>query len=209
MRARRAAAWLIDVVPLWGAILLVGPVAFIHGLALREEASAGIGLFDPSTAEAIGRRGFEWMARAGSGALLLVFGWAVVQLTALATARRTVGKSLLGLGLRLQLAPAADPPSRGRVLAREMTRFVLLAALPVAYAFYAHPRLAGPVWKRYAPGEPLIDPASIRRTVIVVGGLMIVAILLTLWEAILVAGDPVARTLGDRVARTRVVRRET
>jgi hypothetical protein len=204
MRARRAAAWLIDTAPLWAAIVLVGPVAVILALALREVASAGIGLFDPSSATAIGRQGLEWLARASGGALMLVFGWAVVQLTALAAARRSVGKSLLGLGL----SSAGDPPSRGRVVAREMTRFVLLAALPLANAFYAHPRLAGPVWKRYAPGEPLIDPASITRTVIVVGGLMIVAICLTLWEAILVAGDPAARTLGDRVARTRVVRRE-
>jgi len=206
MRARRAAAWLIDTVPLWAAIVLVGPAAFLRALALRQEASAGIGLFDPSTAAALGRQGFEWAAGTSGGALLLVFGWAVVQLTALAVARRTVGKSLLGLGL----ASAADPASRGQVLAREMTRFLLLAALPLAFVFDAHPRLARPVWTRFAPGSgPLIDPASIRRTLLVIGGLMIAVICLTLWEAILVAADPAARTLGDRLARTRVVRRET
>jgi len=30
----------------------------------------------------------------------------------------------------------------------------------------------------------------------------------TLWEVVLVAANPAARTLGDRVARTHVVRRE-
>jgi hypothetical protein len=206
MRGRRAAAWLIDAAPLWLAIVLVGPVAFVHALALREEAAAGVGLFDPSTATAIGRVGFDWSARASSVALVLVFGWAIVQVAALVVAGRTVGKALFGLGL----AFAAGQASRGRVVAREMTRFALLAALPVAYAFFAHPRLAQPVWARFAPGSgPLIDPASVRRTLVVVGGLMIVAICITLWEAILVAGDPAARTLADRLAGTRVVRRET
>lgn len=208
MRGRRAAAWLIDTAPLWLAMLLVGPLGLIHALALRQEASQGVGLFDPSDAGAIGRDGWGWMARQVTRALLLVFGWGIVQLSALLAARRTAGKSLLGLGLR----SAGGPAARGRVLAREMSRFALLAALPPAYAFFAHPRLSGGVrgvHEFFAQrSAPPLEPGSVQRTLIVIGGLMIAAICVTLWEVVLVAANPAARTLGDRVARTHVVRRE-
>jgi hypothetical protein len=38
---------------------------------------------------------------------------------------------------------------------------------------------------------------------------MVVSICVTVWEAVLVAADPSARTLGDRIARTRVVKRDS
>lgn len=203
MRARRAAAWLIDTAPLWLAMALVGPLAFVHALLLRQEAAAGVGLFDPAAGSAIAKRALLLDARASRAALLLVAGWTIAQLAAVLAARRTIGKSLLGLGL----ASATDPPARRRVLLREGARFVLLAALPFAHAFFAHPRLTTTTWEFYAPVEaPLVEAGSIWRTLIVVGGLMIAAVCVTLWEAILVAGDPAARTLGDRLARTRVVR---
>jgi hypothetical protein len=208
MRGRRAAAWFIDTAALWLAMILVGPLALIHALVLRQEAAEGIGLFDPSTAGAIARDGFRWGARGSGLALLLVFAWAIAQLSALLAARRTIGKSALGLAL--SAASAAERPARGRVLAREMSRFALLAALPLAHAYYAYPRFTKSGWELFAPGEvPVVEPASIWRTLIVVGGLMVVSICVTVWEAVLVAADPSARTLGDRIARTRVVKRDS
>jgi len=206
MRARRAAAWLIDTAPLWLATALVGPLAFIHALMLRQEAEAGIGLFDPAHRDGVARRLLDLDARAIGPALLLVFAWAIVQVTAILAARRTAGKSLLGLGL----SAATDPPARGRVLLREMTRFVLLAAVPVAHAVFAFPRLTRqPGSEFFTPGaKPMFQIWSIWTTLIVVGGLMIAAICITLSETILVAADPTARTIGDRLARTRVVRRD-
>lgn len=64
---------------------------------------------------------------------------------------------------------------------------------------------AVPEWHFYAPSAaPSPDTAYEWVTLIVVGGLALAAVALNTWDASVVARNPCAPTLGDRLAGTRI-----
>jgi len=211
-RVRRAAAWLIDTAPLWFAALLVVPFGLLYSQLRLEEAQA-IGMFDPSDTGGyiVEMQLSRALDRWRMVAVLLAVVWLAVEIVIIAVARRSVGKAALALR-PVSLSDGGRPSagvSPARALLRELPRLALLALVPVVHALLVLPRArAAPGWEAYAPG-PLAPPeagASIWVTLMALNLPAALTIGIALCEVALVLGDASARTLVDRIARTRVER---
>lgn len=140
LRLRRLLAWTIDTGPLLGGPLLALPVALTLAL-LRQEAAAGIGIFDPATGADPARAGALALLDRAAGLLAALGAWAGIELVLIALAGATLGQ--IAAGLRLAGPDGALAP-RGRQLLRYLLRALLLAAPLLTCALWARtPALRG------------------------------------------------------------------